>query len=38
VILLNPAGELHTIFTPPHSPMQITTDFGKLAARHDARH
>jgi protein SCO1/2 len=37
VILLNPAGELYAIFTPPHSPTQLAADFGKLAAHYGAR-
>jgi protein SCO1 len=32
IILLNPAGHLHAIFTPPHTPEQLAADFAKIHA------
>jgi protein SCO1/2 len=37
VILLNPAGELYAIFTSPHAPDQLATDFIALATHYAAR-
>lgn len=35
VVLLNPRGEVHAVFTPPHEPAQLAADFLEVA-RHDA--
>ena len=37
VVLLNPAGSLQAIFTPPHSPTELAADFTKLVAHYGAR-
>jgi protein SCO1/2 len=31
VVLLNPHGEVHAVFTPPHEPAQLAVDFTKVA-------
>jgi protein SCO1/2 len=35
--LVNPAGELEAIFTPPHSPEQLAADFAVLVAYRSSR-
>jgi protein SCO1/2 len=34
VVLLNPAGALHAVFTPPHNPAQLAAEFSALVARY----
>lgn len=36
VVLLDPSGRVHTVFTPPHEPEALAADFTKVAARYDA--
>lgn len=36
VVLLNPAGHLHAIFTSPHTPDQLASDFVSVAAHYAA--
>jgi protein SCO1/2 len=38
VILLNPRGYVHAVFTPPHTPAQLAADFTKVAAHAATRH
>jgi protein SCO1/2 len=38
VILLNPAGQLHAILTPPHTPEQLAGDFARIFAHAGQRH
>jgi protein SCO1/2 len=38
VILLNPAGELHAIFTPPHTPQQLAADFARIYSHVGQQH
>jgi protein SCO1/2 len=35
VVLLDPRGELRAVLTPPHDPLRLAADFGKIVA-HDA--
>lgn len=37
VVLLDPNGRVHAIFTPPHDPATLAADFTKVAARYDER-
>jgi protein SCO1/2 len=37
VVLLNPAGEVYAVLTPPHDPAQLADDFAQAAARAAAR-
>jgi protein SCO1/2 len=38
VVLLDPDGRFHAVFTPPHDPTTLATDLAKLTARyHDQR-
>jgi protein SCO1/2 len=38
VLLINPEGQLHAVFTPPHKPETMATDFAKIQARYQAVH
>jgi protein SCO1/2 len=38
IILLNPAGQLHAILTPPHTPEQLAADFDRIYAHAAQRH
>ncbi len=38
VVLLDPAGAVHAVFTPPHDPARLAADFTKVAARYAAAH
>jgi protein SCO1/2 len=33
VVLLDPSGDVHAVFSPPHEPAALAADFAKLAAR-----
>jgi protein SCO1/2 len=35
-VLLNPAGAVYAIFTPPRTPAQLATEFAALAAHYDS--
>ncbi len=37
IVLLNPRGELHAVFTPPHDPAKLAADFAKVAAHYGAK-
>lgn len=37
VVLLDPAGLVHAVFTPPHDPKSVAADFTKVAARYAER-
>jgi protein SCO1/2 len=37
VVLLDPDGRLHAVFTPPRNPAQLATDFAKIVARRQGR-
>ena len=34
VVLLDPNGDVHAVFTPPHDPARLVVDFAKVAARY----
>ena len=36
LVLLDPAGEIHAVLTPPHDPVRLAADFTKVAARYTA--
>jgi len=36
VVLLDPAGRVHAVFTPPHDPTTLATDFAKVVTRYDS--
>ena len=38
LVLLDPHGDVHAIFTPPHDPARLAVDFTKVAARYAAAH
>lgn len=35
VVLLDPQGRFHAVFTPPHEPAALAAGFGKVASRYD---
>jgi protein SCO1/2 len=35
VVLLDPNGRFHAVFTPPHDPATLAADFAKVTARYD---
>jgi protein SCO1/2 len=37
VVLLNPQGEVHAMFTPPHDSARLAADFARVAAHYAAR-
>ncbi len=36
LVLLDPAGEVHAVLTPPHDPARLAADFTKVAAHYAA--
>jgi len=36
VVLLDPHGDVHAVFTPPHDPARLAADFTRVAARYAA--
>jgi protein SCO1/2 len=34
VVLLDPRGRVHAVFTPPHQPTALASDFVQVAARY----
>jgi protein SCO1/2 len=36
VVLLDPQGEVRAVLTPPHDPMRLAADFGKIVAHYAA--
>jgi protein SCO1/2 len=38
VVLLDPTGRVHAVFTPPHDPTTLAADFTKVVLRYDASH
>ena len=36
IVLLDPAGDVHAVFTPPHDPARLAADFTKVASRYAA--
>ena len=36
VVLLDPNGRVHSVFTPPHDPAKLAGDFTKIVERYEA--